>query len=190
MTPIRTERLILRNWEDRDRELFHRINYDERVMEFFPFRRDRAETDAKMDEFRSWIAEDGFGFAAAEIAATGECIGFVGLLETDHVPCMPSDTIEIGWRLAPEFWGKGYVTEASEAWLAFGFETLDRDEIVSFAVANNHRSTAVMKRLGMRADPAGDFDHPDIPQSHPQLKRHVLYRLSRTDWQARKKAAD
>ncbi|TIW64748.1 MAG: GNAT family N-acetyltransferase, partial [Mesorhizobium sp.] len=45
MKPMRTERLILRNWEDRDRELFHRINFDEQVMEFFPFRRDRAETD-------------------------------------------------------------------------------------------------------------------------------------------------
>ena len=189
MMPIRTERLILRNWEERDRELFHRINSDEQVMEFFPFRRDRAETDAKMDEFRGWIAEDGFGFAAAEIAETGECIGFVGLLKTDHVPSMPSDTIEIGWRLAPEFWGKGYVTEASEAWLAFGFETLDRDEIVSFAVANNHRSTAVMKRLGMRADPTSDIDHPGIPESHPQLKRHVLYRLSRQDCQPQKSAA-
>ncbi|ESZ33479.1 MULTISPECIES: GNAT family N-acetyltransferase [unclassified Mesorhizobium] len=189
MKPMRTERLILRNWEDRDRELFHRINSDERVMEFFPFRRDRAETDAKMDEFRGWIAEDGFGFAAAEIAATGECIGFVGLLKTDHVPSLPSDTIEIGWRLAPEFWRKGYVTEASEAWLAFGFETLDRDEIVSFAVAANRRSTAVMERLGMTPDPARDFDHPSIPDSHPHLKRHVLYKLSRTDWQARKRAA-
>ena len=189
MKPMRTERLILRNWEDRDRELFHRINSDERVMEFFPFRRDRAAADAKMDEFHAWIEEDGYGFAAAEIAATGECIGFVGLLTTDHVPSLPADTIEIGWRLAPEFWGKGYVTEASEAWLAYGFETLAVDEIVSFAVAENHRSTAVMKRLGMTADPSADFDHPSIPDSHPMLKRHVLYRLSREDWQARKKAA-
>ncbi|TIU45674.1 MAG: N-acetyltransferase, partial [Mesorhizobium sp.] len=31
MKPIRIERLILRNWEDRDRALFHRINSDERV---------------------------------------------------------------------------------------------------------------------------------------------------------------
>ncbi|TIU68659.1 MAG: GNAT family N-acetyltransferase, partial [Mesorhizobium sp.] len=82
MTPIRTERLILRNWEDRDRELFYRINSDERVMEFFPFRRDRAAADAKMDEFRAWIAEDGYGFAAAEIVETRQCIGFVGLLDT------------------------------------------------------------------------------------------------------------
>lgn len=98
MTPIRTERLILRNWEDRDRDLFYRINSDERVMEFFPFRRDRAQADAKMDEFRAWIAEDGYGFAAAEIIETRQCIGFVGLLDTDHLPFLPAGTVEIGWR--------------------------------------------------------------------------------------------
>ncbi|TIT07861.1 MAG: GNAT family N-acetyltransferase, partial [Mesorhizobium sp.] len=129
MTPIRTERLILRNWEDRDRELFYRINSDERVM----------------DEFRAWIAEDGYGFAAAEIVETRQCIGFVGLLDTDHLPFLPAGTVEMGWRLAPEFWGHGYVTEAAEAWLAYGFETLGLDEIVSFAVRDNSRSTAVMK---------------------------------------------
>ncbi|RWM23376.1 MAG: N-acetyltransferase [Mesorhizobium sp.] len=189
MTPIRTERLILRNWEDRDRELFYRINSDERVMEFFPFRRDRAAADAKMDEFRAWIAEDGYGFAAAEIIETRECIGFIGLLGTDHLPFLPAGTVEIGWRLAPEFWGHGYVTEAAEAWLAYGFETLGLEEIVSFAVKNNSRSTAVMERLGMVADPASDFDHPGIPDSHAALKRHVFYRLTAKDWQARKKAA-
>ncbi|PBC03246.1 GNAT family N-acetyltransferase [Mesorhizobium sp. WSM3860] len=189
MKPIRTERLILRNWEERDRALFHRINSDERVMEFFPFRRDRAAADAKMDEVRAWIDADGYGFAAAEIAATGECIGFVGLFGTEDIDVLAAGTIEIGWRLAPEFWGKGYVTEAAEAWLGFGFETLELDEIVSFAVAENHRSIAVMKRLGMRADPGAHFDHPAVPDSHPHLKRHVLYRLSREDWQARKRAA-
>jgi RimJ/RimL family protein N-acetyltransferase len=97
--------------------------------------------------------------------------------------------IEIGWRLAPEFWGKGYVTEAAEAWLAYGFETLGLDEIVSFAVANNRRSTAVMERLGMSADPSADFDHPGIPHSHQALKWHVFYRLSSDDWRTRKRAA-
>jgi len=189
MKPIRTERLILRNWEERDRELFHRINSDERVMEFFPFRRDRAAADAKMDEVRTWIDEDGYGFAAAEIAATGECIGFVGLSGTEDVDVLAPGTIEIGWRLAPEFWGKGYVTEAAEAWLDHGFETLGVDEIVSFAVHDNHRSIAVMKRLGMQADATADFDHPSVPDSHPHLKRHVLYRLPRAHWQARKRAA-
>lgn len=189
MTPIRTERLILRNREDRDRELFHRINSDELVMEFFPFRRDRAQADAKMEELRAAIDRDGFGFAAAEIAATGECIGFVGITRTDHLPFLPPGTIEIGWRLAPEFWGRFYVTEAAEAWLTYGFERLGLDEIVSFAVKDNSRSIAVMERLGMIPDPASDFDHPGVPDNHTSLRRHVFYRLSRTDWQARKRAA-
>ena len=188
MTPIRTERLILRNWEERDRELVHRINSDERVMEFFPFRRSRAESDAKMDEWRAWIEADGYGFAAVEIAASGECIGFVGLFDTEDLPSLPEGTVEIGWRLAPEYWGHGYVTEAAEAWLAFGFETLGKSEIVSFAVAGNRRSTAVMKRLGMIADPVNDFDHPHVPDTHPHLKRHALYRLSRKDWESQRAA--
>jgi RimJ/RimL family protein N-acetyltransferase len=96
----------------------------------------------------------------------------------------PQGTIEIGWRLAPEYWGKGYATEAAEAWLAFGFETLGLDEIVSFAVAGNRRSTAVMERIGMKADPASDFDHPAIGDDYAHLRRHVTYRLSRADWQA------
>lgn len=189
MKPMRTERLILRNWEDRDRELFHRINSDERVMEFFPFRRDRAAADAKMDEFRVDIERDGYGFAAAEIIASGQCVGFVGITATDDLPFLPAGAIEIGWRLAPEFWGMGYVTEAAEAWLAYGFDTLGLGEIVCLAVANNRRSTAVMERLGMTTDPSANFDHPDIPDSHPTLKRHVFYRLAATDWRARKRAA-
>lgn len=182
MTPIRTERLILRNWEERDRALFHRINSDERVMEFFPFRRNRAEADAKLDEFRAAIERDGFGWTAAEITATGACIGFVGLHGSDHLPFLPQGTIEIGWRLAPEFWGNGYVAEAARAWLDYGFRTLGAVEIVSFAVKDNRRSTAVMERIGMTADPVRDFDHPGIPGSHPQLKRHVFYALRRADW--------
>jgi RimJ/RimL family protein N-acetyltransferase len=188
MKPILTQRLILRNWEERDRELFYRINSDDEVLEFFPFRRSRAEADAKMEQFRSWIAEDGYGFAAAEIAATGQCIGFVGLFDTDNLPFLPEGTIEIGWRLAPEFWGKGYVTEAAKAWLTFGFETLGVDEIVSFAVEGNRRSTAVMQRIGMTADRSRDFDHPGIPDSHPQLRRHVFYALRRQDWEKQRAA--
>lgn len=189
MDPIRTERLILRNWEERDRALFHRINSDDQVMEFFGMRRSRAESDELFDRLRGNIDRYGFDFSAAEIAATGECIGFVGINRTDLAPFIPQGTMQIGWRLAPEYWGKGYVTEASRAWLAHAFEVVGDDEVVSFAVWNNHRSTAVMQRLGMRHDPASDFDHPRVPDTQPELKRHVYYRLSQAEWQQRKKAA-
>ncbi len=52
---------------------------------------------------------------------------------------------------------------------------------MSFTVPANVRSRAVMERIGMRHDPADDFDHPKLPVGHP-LRRHVLYRLARADW--------
>lgn len=70
MMPLRTERLILRNWRESDRELFHLINSDDRVMEFFPMRRGRADSDQMMDQLADGIARNGFGLAAIEIAAT------------------------------------------------------------------------------------------------------------------------
>lgn len=184
MRPLETSRLVLRAWEERDRPFFHRLNSDETIMEFFPFRRNRAQADGVMDLMNEEIARSGFGFTAAEIRETGELIGFVGLHETAELPGLPSGTIEIGWRLAPEFWGKGLATEGARSWLDHGFGPLGLEEIVSFAVAGNTRSTAVMQRIGMTRDDAGDFDHPSVPDTHPHLKRHVLYRLARAQWQA------
>ena len=187
MTPLLTERLIIRNWQDRDRDLFHQINSDDRVMEFYPFRRTRAESDELFDTWRREIAETGIGGFAVELRTGGECIGYCGLKHPNVEPFLPTETVEIGWRLAPPYWGSGYVTEAAEHALEYGFDTVGLPEIVSFAVAINRRSTAVMDRLGMRRDEAGDFDHPRVPDTLPHLKRHVLYRLSADHWRQRKR---
>lgn len=186
MKPPETPRLILRNWEDRDRELFHRINSNDAVMAFFEMRRTRQQSDELLDQIATGIAQRGYGFWAVERRDTGDCIGFTGLLPTNAVPSRPSRCVEIGWRLAPEHWGHGYVTEAANACLAFGFEELGLKEIVSFAVTTNHRSTAVMKRIGMVPEPSGDFDHPQVSQEN--LKRHVLYTLTAEQWRGRNQA--
>lgn len=185
MIILETERLVIRNWQDRDRELFFEINSDETVMKFFPFRRDRAEADAFFDWIQKLIAETGLGFYALELKISGETIGFCGLARTDLEPHIPLNTVEIGWRLAPRFWGKGYINEAAVALLRHGFETLRLDEIVSFAVHDNVRSTSVMRRIGMQRDTANDFEHPRVPESHPHLKPHVLYRMAASDWRRR-----
>lgn len=180
MAPIlETPRLILRNWRDDDRNLFREINRDPKVMEFFPFRRSAEEADAMMERIRAVIDETGFGFYAVELKESAEPIGFCGLARAGISPILPEDTVEIGWRLATRFWGQGYVTEAARALIDFGFATKGLSEIVSFAVEANCRSTAVMQRIGMRRDADGDFNHPRVPDTHPHLKRHVLYRIGR-----------
>lgn len=89
--------------------------------------------------------------------------------------------VEIGWRLAAEHWGRGYATEAAREVLAYGFATLGLEEIVSFTTETNLRSRRVMEKLGLKCDPADDFDHPKLGADHP-LRRHDLYRGSRGDW--------
>jgi RimJ/RimL family protein N-acetyltransferase len=184
-TITRTQRLTVRNWTEADRDLFHEINSDPEVMAFFPFRRSRAQSDELFDRIRSSIDGTGFGFFALALRDGDRPIGFCGLAQTDLAPILPRGTVEIGWRLARPFWGKGYVTEAASALLAHGFDHCGLGEIVSFAVAENSRSTAVMARIGMRPDPARDFDHPRVPESHPQLVRHVIYAITAEQWRQR-----
>ncbi len=182
MTPLHTERLIIRNWEERDRGVFHEINSDERVMAFFNFRRSRTEADAAMDALMNEIASTGFGKPAIELRASGECLGSCGLSMPNLAPALPALTVEIGWRLAARHWGHGYVTEAAKALLADGFARRGFPEIVSFTVPANRRSIAVMQRIGMERDYSADFDHPHTPASHPHFKRQIVYRLTKRQW--------
>jgi RimJ/RimL family protein N-acetyltransferase len=172
---ISTQRLCLRLWRDEDLPLFAALNASPEVMEFFPKRLDRAESDAVVDRIRRHFARHGFGLWAVEVPGVAEFIGFVGLsvptFEAHFTPC-----VEIGWRLAPEHWGQGYATEAARAALDFGYQNLGLPEIVSFTVPANVRSRAVMERIGMTRSPADDFDHPALPEDNP-LRRHVLYRV-------------
>jgi RimJ/RimL family protein N-acetyltransferase len=172
---IETERLILRPWRDADREPFSRITADPRVMEFFPAVLTREESDALVDRCDAHYREHGFTYFVAELRATGELIGFLGLAHTPLPHLIP--LVEIGWRLAFEHWNRGLATEGARAALCYGFEQLTLPEIVAFTVPANVRSRRVMEKLGMTRDPADDFDHPRIPVGNP-LQRHVLYRIS------------
>ena len=103
---LETERLRLRQWIESDREPFARLNADPRVMEFFPSRLDRAASDAMIDRLQAKIAERGWGVWTVESKQDKQFIGFVGLeIPKADLPFTPC--IEIGWRLASEYWGKG-----------------------------------------------------------------------------------
>ena len=68
---IRTERLVLREWRDEDREPWAALNADPAVMEFFPSTLDREQADAAFDRFSSQLAERGWGLWAVAREAWG-----------------------------------------------------------------------------------------------------------------------
>jgi RimJ/RimL family protein N-acetyltransferase len=172
---LHTDRLLLRRWRPEDRAPFAALNADPEVMEHFPARLTRAESDAFVDRIEAGFAEHGFGLWAVEVQATGEFIGFTGLaVPSFDAPFIPA--VEVGWRLARPAWGHGYASEAARRALAAAFTTYGLAEVVSFTSVDNVRSQAVMRRIGMTHDPADDFDHPRLPPRH-RLIRHVLWRI-------------
>lgn len=181
---IKTKRLILCPWRESDLEPFAKMNADPKVMKYFPSVLSKEESNQTVKKMESKIKETGYGFLAVSLLDTAEFIGFIGLnsIDNSNWPVHFSPAIEIGWRLAVPYWGKGYATEGAIACLKYGFESLNLKEIVSFTAEKNKPSRAVMERIGMHYDPKGDFDHPKLLEKHP-LKKCVLYRLKCTEWE-------
>ena len=176
----KTERIQLRQWKPSDRVPFAAMSADPEVMEHFPDTLNRSESDAIIDKCEAYIADRGWGVWAAELLDTNEFIGLIGLnIPNADLPCSPC--VEVLWRLERSHWGHGLATEGASAALKVGFEQLDLQEIVAFAVLSNHRSRAVMERLNM-VDTGETFDHPDIPETS-KFRKHCLYKISRERWE-------
>lgn len=171
---LQTQRLVLRQWQDSDREAFYAMNSDPEVRRFFPSTQTRAESDLALDTLHQHIDEKGWGLWAVEVKETGELAGLTGLWPMPET-IVPGGT-EVGWRLAKSFWGKGYAPEAGRRALEHGFTELKLDEVVSMTTVTNEPSRRVMEKIGLTRDPADDFRHP----AHPDWwgAPHVLYRIT------------
>lgn len=172
---LRTERLLLRRWRSEDQQPFSAMNADPAVMEFFPAPLSRAASDALVERIEGCFEQHGYGLWAIELSAEGAFAGFTGLQPVDGELAF-APAVELGWRLAPRYWGRGIATEAAGAAAAFGFGTLALPELVAYTADINRPSRRVMERLGMRRNPADDFTYPGLPAGDP-LAAHVLYRL-------------
>lgn len=76
---LETSRLILRQWEAKDRAPFAALNADSDVMRFFPAPLLRTESDNLAARFQEGITERGWGFWAVELQETHQFVGCVGL---------------------------------------------------------------------------------------------------------------
>ncbi len=177
---LESDRIILRQWKDSDIPVFAELNADSEVMRYFPETRTEQQTRDMVSVVSAGINKTGWGFWAAELKKSGEFIGFVGLnaapADLPFSPC-----VEVGWRLHRKYWGNGYATEAGKISLAYAFEQLELNEVVSFTTQSNVKSRRVMERLGMK-NTGRNFKYPDVPADHP-LSEHVLYSISNTQWQ-------
>lgn len=182
---IETERLYLRQWQASDFAIFAAMNADPEVMKYFPKLLSAKVSDIIGNKCQQLIEDNGWGFWALSLKDCSEkndaFIGFVGLNQT-HADMSFAPCVEIAWRLRKEFWGQGYATEAARASLDFAFSELALEEVVAFTAVINKRSQLLMKRIKM-TDTQNNFYHPALESNH-LLAEHVLYKITRQQWQA------
>jgi [ribosomal protein S5]-alanine N-acetyltransferase len=146
MDTIETERLSLRPYTKDDVPLMHGLMSDSRVMAHHPFVFDWERSVKGIDNVLAMYDRFGYSLLAVELRGGG-FIGHVGLLHWDDVDAR--EDVEVAYYLLPQYWGKGYASEAARACRDWAFEHLPVDRVVSFIVTENAPSIAVAERNGM-----------------------------------------
>ena len=171
-------RLGFRNWEASDIHAFTRLNADPEVMRYFPAPLTLGESEAFLERLREHFRTRGYTYFASDLLDTGELLGFIGLYHQEYeAPFTPAT--DIGWRLFPEHWGKGYATEGARRCLNHAFDTLGLDRVVSVCPRLNSPSEMVMRKIGMRRQ--GEFEHPAL-RDRPRLNPCLWYEIKKSNF--------
>jgi RimJ/RimL family protein N-acetyltransferase len=162
---LRTDRLLLRNWNEPDLPAFFGLYSREDVMRWLgPHpRRPLATREEARDRLRRWQArEDGLPaplglWAMVPLAAgpePGEPVGTLLLLPLSDADG-PTGLVEVGWHLHPSHQGRGLATEAARAVLAMAVQA-GIDQVLALTDLDNVASQRVAARLGLRDEGVTD----------------------------------
>lgn len=174
-TILTTPRLKLRTFCREDLPLYAALNADPEVVRYLggePLTREYSDDIAEWAQER--YLDEGLGLLAVERRSDGAFLGMCGL---HHLGSFPDD-IEVAWRLAREYWGFGYATEAASAWLDHGFDTFALRRVISVADPPNERSIAVMRRLSM------EFEQRTEIEEEGERFEVVVYAVTAERWRA------
>ena len=100
---------------------------------------------------------------------TGKLIGHCGLLiqSVDK-----KSELEIGYSLLPEFWNKGFATEAAKKCRDFAFENNLSNSIISIISLTNKPSEGVAVKNGMKIDKVTEYNGNKVN----------IYRIEKNEW--------
>jgi [ribosomal protein S5]-alanine N-acetyltransferase len=144
---LETPRLTLRVFDELDLGALESVHGDPRVMRFSVHGpKTREQISRFIHNMREGHLRNGFSQWAVVWKATGQCIGECGILLQQLEGVREH---EIGYRLNPDFWGRGIATEAASACRDHGFATLGLDRLVSIIDPQNAASIRVAEKVGM-----------------------------------------
>ena len=145
--PTPTDRLTFREMHEADLEAMTGLLGDARVMWVYPRPWTRDEVGRWIRRNESEYRERGFGLWIVEERETGAFVGECGLTQQAFAG---SVEIEVGYQLRPEFWGRGFATEAAGACVAFARDVARLPRIVALIDPRNDASKRVAAKNGLR----------------------------------------
>ena len=150
---IETERLILRPLELSDAEAMFTMDNNPNVHKYlWQNPTQNIEETIKVIEYvQKQYVDNNIGRFATILKATGEFIGWTGIkFITDHVENGNSNFYDYGYRLDEKFWNKGYASEATKAWLDYGFKEMKIEKMNAYTHAENGASNHILEKHGMQ----------------------------------------
>ena len=175
---LHTPRLRLRKLTREDIPAYYaRLGSSQAVTEYMLFdaHTDISQSVASIEKALSRYAAGRCYRWAIALAETDELIGVIEALRFDE----EAASCSFAYMIGSDFWGMGYGTEALQAALKFGFDSMDLQSIAADHMSANPASGAVMRKAGMTYVRTDEGKY----QKNGNVYDAVVYRITRQEWQ-------
>lgn len=155
MIALETDRLIIRNFTPDDWQQLQELAIEYRASKWAQYEDPWPTSEQEVKGMAGWFAS-GDGYLAACLKDTGKLIGLVAIEWRKE---QEGQVHNLGYVFHPGYHGQGYATEACRAAIAYLFEQLAADGILTGTHPDNEDSVGLLKRLGFREKEAarGEF---------------------------------
>ena len=149
---LETKRLLLRPFLTADAEVLFKMDANPNVHRYLWQKptQNLDESKVLIDYIHKQYAENKIGRFATILKDTNEFIGWTGIkYVNDHTENGNTNFYDYGYRLDEPHWGKGYATEATEAWLEYGFSKMNVPSLHAYTHHDNGASNHILSKVGM-----------------------------------------
>lgn len=166
----------MRDMTEEDAEYLFLLNSNEEVQKFCEKR-----VATHINEARAYISNilqqyqtNGIGRWLVFTKETNEFLGWAGLKIEKNVNNHES-FVDLGYRILPQFWNKGYMTEAAAALVRYGFEERNYDVICGYVTVGHESSAKVLMKAGLKYVETFRYDEEEEDDWY-ELSREDYYR--------------